>query len=175
MVFIIVKLIVVGLLFITFLQDLRERAVHLFLFPLLLLGFIAISLQNNSWPVLAGNYLLNLLFLAIQIIVLYAYFSIRKGKPTAIVGVMMGWGDILFWLVTGAVFTPANYIFFFLASLIFSLFFHFLLSIVLVGEEHTKVPLAGHQALFLIFMFILQLFFPNLNFYNDSLLLESWL
>ena len=171
----ILKLIVVGLLFITFLQDLRERAVYILLFPLLLIGFTAISLYSQPVSVLAGNYLLNFLFLVIQMVLLYAYFTISRGKPTVLIGTLIGWGDILFWLVTAALFSPANYILYFLASLVFALAFHFFISLIAEGGEPAKVPLAGNQALFLMAALILQLFYPALNFYSDDLLLESWL
>lgn len=169
---ILIKSFAVVLLAILFWQDLQDRAVSVVLFPLLLFCFIGVGLTNNAYQ--AGAWLpgLNLVFLLVQMGILYGYFWLTRGKQTPVFGTVLGWGDILFWLVTCVLFSPANYIVFFLSSLLFSLLLHLVIGFVFTGTNKVKVPLAGHQAFFLLILIACQYCIPTLDFYNDDLVLN---
>jgi len=159
------------LLGVLLLQDMRERVVSVVLFPMLLICLAALALQKTSAAGMVHALPRNVLFLLLQLALLYAYFWIRQRKYTAVLGQLMGWGDVLFWLVTAVLFSPANFIFFFLSSLLFSLCLHLLFSAFHTGTYHKKVPLAGLQALYLSLLLTLQWRHPEINFFDDYLIL----
>lgn len=154
-----------------FWQDLRDRAVSIIIFPLLLLCFAGAGLSTKAFGAIIWMPFVNLIFLLIQAGFLYGYFWISRGRQIKVLGSILGWGDVLFWLVTCVVFSPANYILFFLGSLIFSLLLHWVLRFSLAESDKSKVPLAGHQALFLLFLLVWQWCTPHLDFYSDDLIM----
>lgn len=159
------------LLGVVFVQDLRARAVSIILFPLLLGCFTCMALAANAVAEVLEWASLNVLFLTLQLVLLYLYFWLKNRGYTAVVGQSMGWGDILFWLVACVLFSPANFILFFLSSLVFSLVLHLVLSRFSTAAHRATVPLAGYQALCLALALGVQQLLPGVNFHDDYLLL----
>lgn len=149
----------------------QERAVSVLIFPLLLGSLLAYGLYKQSAEELAVVFGFNVFFLMLLLSLLYLFFWFRMGIFTPIIGSMLGWGDVLFWLTVAIVFSPANFIIFFLSSLLFSLVLHLVILPHVQRYQSSKVPLAGLQALYLLAVFPLQWFLPQLDFYNDYLVL----
>jgi Flp pilus assembly protein protease CpaA len=154
-------LTVVTLSFIA-LQDFRSRAVSWFLFPLLAVCGVSMALIEGNALSSLGQYMaINSAFLLMQFAVLKGWFLLRAkrgipltghGKgPTPFVDHAIGKGDIFFLLAAGCFFSPVNFIFFYLSSLLFAL-----IAYLLVRYRPTRkprwstVPLAGLQAGFLL-------------------------
>lgn len=153
-------------------QDVRDRAVSVVVFPLLLgcLGWIAFTSQ--PWQEVMANWGVNILFLAFQLVLLYLYFLVTRRRIIAVVGTAMGLGDLLFWLVAAVLFSLPAFILYFLGSLVFSLLLHSLLSLTFKEKYRTTVPLAGFQALVLLVLLGVQQMYPYLDFFGDVLVLD---
>lgn len=83
----------------------------------------------------------------------------------------LGLGDILFLVVVCAVFSPVNFIMFYLCSMILTLV-GVLLYNSFSGKPTKDIPLAGSMAAMLFVLVIITIAFPGINFYNDTLLLN---
>src|ERR1700722_15213210 len=128
-------------------QDLADRSVSWFLFPLLAaLGAGLCWMELRSASTLVLNILINAVFLALQFGLLKCWFRWRTGK-VAFIDHAIGKGDLFFLLASCCFFSPANFILFYLLSLLFSLLLHLTLGKwPVVYGKHGNVPLAGLQA-----------------------------
>lgn len=130
------------LLFIIY-EDFRGRAIHWYWIALLLL----ISLLGFPWRVEWIG--VNVLLVGFQMSVLSLYFSWKAGKWVNIINRYLGLGDLLFFLPLCVLFAPANFIFFFIFSLVLSLCSHLVLQYFLPQTKPT-IPLAAYMAIALI-------------------------
>jgi hypothetical protein len=129
-------------------QDLRSRSVSWLLFPLLAVSGILLAYrETGSWKLLFSYFSMNLGFLILQGLLLKMYFYFRNGKASALINDKIGWGDVLFLLAACCFFSPLNFIFFYVLSLLFSV------AVFLAGSHWIRrgssavtVPLAGLQA-----------------------------
>jgi len=147
-------LTVVTLSFIAF-QDFRSRAVSWFLFPLLAACGVLLALTEGNALSLLGQYMaINSAFLLLQFAVLKGWFLLRAGRgkeQTPFVDHAIGKGDIFFLLAAGCFFSPVNFIFFYLSSLLFALIVYLVVRYWPARKSHwSTVPLAGLQAGFLL-------------------------
>ena len=157
-------LIVLPLIFIIY-EDFKYRAIHwvwLIIFTFLILFFK---------PLIVPNILINLLLLGIQLICLTLYFSIKKNQLVNITKEFLGIGDILFFIPLTLLFTPENFIWFFICSLTFTLLFVALQKVIFNSHKNT-IPLAAWMSIALIIVFAISSYYNfNLNF--DSLVINS--
>lgn len=163
------------LLLVVFWQDWRARAVQVWLFPGLLGCFGLLSLQQLPLREISYHLGANLLFLVVQLSALYLYFCLRQRAIVPVIGSMLGWGDVLFWVICCAFFSLPNFILFFLGSLLLSLFAHFLfrpLYPLSARQAGSTIPLAGLQALCLSGLIAFRLAWPGLRFLDDTWLLS---
>ncbi|HEY8400583.1 MAG TPA: hypothetical protein VIK89_04940, partial [Cytophagaceae bacterium] len=137
----------IALLIFIFYQDYKYRAVYWFLFPLLALTFLLYNLNMAGWQEVGNNMLINLGFISTQLALLTLYFSLKYRRLVNISDSLLGLGDILFLLVLGVLFSPLNFIVYYLLSLLIVLLVAVLLRI--SGRELGKIPLAGIQAILL--------------------------
>jgi len=127
-----------------FLQDLKDRAVTWFYFPVLaFMGIAAGFAEKTPLPAMAFHTLANLGFLLLQFALLTIYFRLRKGK------LKIGWGDVLFLAATCFYFSPANFLLFYCLSLVFALVLH-----LSFAKKNATVPLAGLQSMFLVLFLV---------------------
>lgn len=162
---------IVLLLMILVVQDLRERTVSVILFPLLFFLCAAFALLEVSlWDALY-SYLFNGVFLLLQVIFLYGFFWLRNKRYTPVVGAMLGWGDVLFWAVAALLFSPANFILFFLGSMLLSLLLHAVLRLLWVNYKKETVPLAGLQSLCLVAVLPLSRLVSGFALHDDAFVL----
>ena len=132
-------------------QDYTARAVAWIFFPLLAatgtgLSYISLHSLNN----VGMNSLLNLGFLALQLILLKGYFYIRNKSGSALIDKKLGLGDILFLVAACFFFSPLNFIVFYICSLIFSICVFLGWTWTKNNDQERTVPLAGLQAAFFL-------------------------
>ena len=156
-------IIILPLLFIIY-EDFKYRAIHwvwLVLFTLLILFFK---------PLILPHIIINFLLVGIQLLGLTVYFSLKSRKLINITKDFLGIGDILFFLPLTMLFTPENFIWFFICSLLFTLF-SFLLQQAFSPLKKKTIPLAAWMSIALIIVFAMSTFYSfNLN--HDSLVLN---
>ena len=124
-------------------EDFRYRAIH-WIWVALLTCFI-ISFYPLQWSFIGTN----LFFIAVQIIFLSLYFSLKHGEWINITQSYLGIGDIVFFIPLCFLFSPVHLILFFIGSLLLSLLGSSLYPI-FSGKKLATIPLAGCMALVLI-------------------------
>lgn len=163
---VLLQVIAVLLLLVVFYQDYRHRAVYWILFPLLALVFLGYNLKLRNWEEVKDDLLINLGFIAVQLLLLTIYFSIKYKRPVNISSHLLGWGDILFIVALGFLFSPLNFVLYYLMSLL--LVVTGVLSMKLAGFRPSKIPLAGIQALFLSCVWFVKCCCNCFSFYSDE-------
>lgn len=152
-------------------QDFKEKAIVWYLLPIIVFLSFLLGIQNVSYLVLIKNFLINLLFILIQLILLFFYFVIKNKKIIKIINNYIGLGDILFLISICILFSPINFFLFYLFSLILILFISFITKY-FIKNVSTMIPLAGYMACFLI-LILSSTFFYNTNLYNDYMFLST--
>ena len=131
-------------------EDFAERQVHWSYFPILAgAGGVHTFQALHSMGKLAMYAGCNLAFLIIQFLLFRSYFLIRKTAMVSIIDRKIGWGDIFFLLAAAFFFSPMNFIWFYLYSLLFSLMVSLLWSRY-KRSAFRSIPLAGLQSVFLL-------------------------
>ncbi len=153
-------LFLIAVLIIVFYQDLKKRTIHVFL-PILVF-IIGLIINFYSAHLMFDVIIYNSLFIAINIIGLVAYASIKEKKIINPLDSLIGLGDVVFFFAITPLFNLKPFILFFIFGLLFTLLLHF---VVLSFKKVKTIPLAGYLSLFLI----LNLFFKhttNFSFLN---------
>lgn len=143
------KIILLTGLSIILYQDVKERAVWWFLFPIF--GTIAGYLHFiTSVP---DFFLLNVLInmAVVGLIFLFSFFYAHLKMKVSFFKEAIGLGDILFYFVLTLAFPTEAFIVVLVFSMIFSLVLHTFVS---RKQQNTTVPLAGYASLFLICIYI---------------------
>lgn len=168
----VIKLLILFTLVLIFIQDVESRSVYWFWFPVLIILFILLNIQQRhlsieSWqPVL-----INLSFLLLQFILVSLYFSIKNRKWVIITANLLGWGDILFLLSIAFYLPTLNFLFFYVVSLAAVLIIWLLWQ--LVSKEKSKqIPLAGLQALIFTVFLASDWWLKAIDLTNDTWLLD---
>lgn len=134
-------------------QDFKTRSVLWVLYPL---GYV-LCLINSSlylpYKELAIYVGMNTGIILILILILILYLIIRHGKNGLKLGSFLGSGDVLFFLLGSACFSPFNFIIFSLVSFLIALIFS-----VLFFSGKSTIALAGWQSLVLAFVILVQYF-----------------
>ncbi|CAM4114926.1 Type IV leader peptidase family protein [Pedobacter westerhofensis] len=148
-------------------QDMRYRAVYWICFPLLAISMFILKLDNATWKDALIQSLWALAFFGIQLFALWGYLSLKHKQIVNITRNYLGLGDILFLWAIAFYLSPANYILFYIASLILILIYTIARRIV-QKNANPEIPLAGLQALLLSMILIVSVINPNLQPYTDS-------
>lgn len=162
-----VHIILFSLLLLIFIQDMKFRAVSWLAFPVLFAVGVwySLSIQYNLNHVFT-HLGMNLLFLMVQFFVVSLYFSLKERRFVNILKAYLGLGDVLFLVSIAALFSPFNFILFYLISIVLVAAIHLLVS--LFTQVNPKIPLAGMQAIMLIVVLILCNFILDINTYQDD-------
>ncbi len=166
----VLKLGLLVILLLIFYQDLRFQAVSWIFF---LLGFLinsVLAVKSLSFPDILLNMVIILLFIFFQLAIIYLFSWVKFKKRINIFSSVFGLGDLLFLIMILPVFSPLNFILFFIVSLVFTL----LVFVALKGFnllKIKKVPLAGLQSLFLFLVILFQIFI-KFSLYNDYYILQ---
>ncbi len=162
--------VIICLLFL-FYQDMKHRAVYWIVFPILLILLFLVSKEQDYFPIVLTNSFVNILFLLIQLILLTGYFSIKKKQWINLLNSYLGLGDVLFLLTIAFYFSPANFLVFYIISLLLVL-----LATILFFSQNTqrtfKIPLAGLQSLFFALILLMDWNNNSLNLQNDQWILN---
>ncbi len=144
-------------------QDIKERTVYWFMFPLLalLLGLTHYLITNNL-TVFIYYTLFNILLISLIILLLYLYTKLITKKK--FLNYSFGMGDLLFFYALSFGFPSVTFIILFSSAIIFSTLLFFSLKNSMIKKT---APLAGFMGLFLAFIFCYSIFnnSPSLYFY----------
>ena len=166
------KIFIEAVLLLIFVQDIKERSVYWFLFPVLMLLFLGLRLvQGGAITELRQSTFINIGFLVFQFIIVSAYFSVKnKGWINLTTG-LLGWGDVLFLLTLCFYLSVLNFLFFYITSLVLVLMIWLVWQFLVKGTGK-QVPLAGLQAfMFAILSGVCWWVWP-LNLTTDNWLLQ---
>lgn len=131
-----------------FVQDIRERKVFWFLFPIVGVLVGILHFQSTLPELFWISVLLNMAFVALLLIVVYLY---SKFKLKVTIKETFGLGDALLFVALVFTFSTVSFLIIFIGSLLFSLVLHMLTK---KSNKATDVPLAGYMSLFFLFAFI---------------------
>ena len=145
----VLKLILIAVSALIFYQDIKERQVYWFLFPVLGLCY-AILFYNNTLPELFYVSVgMNLIFITILLLIVWVY---TKLKLKVAFNEALGLGDVLLFLGLVFSFSTVSFLILFVFSLVFAMILH------LIVKQYSKlpsVPLAGYISLFFGIAFML--------------------
>lgn len=141
-------------------QDIKDREVYWFFFPIvsMILGYIHYS--KVEWINFQNAILINLVLLSIILSILYLYTRIRIKK--SFFKEVFGLGDLLFFVALGIGFPTITFIILFTFSIIFSLIVWMLFK---NKRKHNTVPLAGYMSIFLMIVLMANWIFKASNLY----------
>ena len=152
------RLLLIGVFLIIFIQDCKDRKVYWFLYPIVGVLVFVLQMEVVSKYSLAVNAGFNLLFIFILLFVCYLYAALKLKKP--LLKEVFGLGDVLFFIFIAFSFSIISFFVLFVFSLVFSLLLHFVLQ---HKQIEKTVPLAGYMSLFfgVVYVFV---FFCESNF-----------
>ncbi len=142
------KIILIGILILIFNQDIMERQVYWFLFPML--GACSgILFYSETMPVLFFTSVsMNFIFILILLFTLFLYAKLKlKSKFREVFGL----GDVLLFICLIFSFSTVSFLIIFVFALIFSLTTHLLIK---QFSKLKTVPLAGYISLFFAFVYL---------------------
>lgn len=120
--------------------DFMRRWIHLAGIALLFCG--SILYNRDHYGSLPRIFTGNVLFLILLLLLLHAYFFIKRGKAEWIINRQIGGGDLLVMLALCISYNVQNYIMFLICSCIVALLFWGTSNFVL-GKRMLRIPLAG--------------------------------
>lgn len=168
---ILIQLIVVLLLILVVYQDYKFRAVSWIIFPLLLVTFFCFNILTISFWEVLDNSKVNFLFIVFLFGMITLYFSIKHNRLINISNGFIGWGDILFIFCLGILFSPLNFMMFYLFSITL-IIIGVLFSRLIFKSNSDKIPLAGLQSMILLLIWVVNLVFPFGKFCADDWILN---
>jgi len=140
-------------------QDLKNRAIHISL-PIVIFA-VALVINNSEALLDFKTIVLNVSFILVNIIGLFAYASIKAKTFVNPINKSIGIGDIAFFFCITPLFNLRTFIIFFILGLIFSLVVH---AIFKAFKKTDTIPLAGYLSLFLVCNLLAE------NIFNTSFL-----
>lgn len=147
-------------------SDIRYRAVYWIMFPILAVELLWLKGHETGWVQIFSDAGYALVFLLLQLAILWIYFSIKHKKPIDLTKKHLGLGDVLFLIIITIYFSPVNYILFYIVSLILVLFYAVVAQSVKWIKDKS-IPLAGLQAILLAIVIVITHLFPQLNVFED--------
>ncbi|MHB8209086.1 hypothetical protein [Mucilaginibacter sp.] len=142
-----VRILILLVLLVIFVQDIKSRSVYWIVFPLLIVLFIISDLiKQKATGDLWLSVLLNLGFLVLQLLIITGWFSLKEKRWLNISANRLGWGDILFLVSISFYLSFVNFLFFHIVSL-FAALTGWLIWQFFTNKKSKHVPLAGMQAL----------------------------
>lgn len=154
-------------------QDFRTRKIAWWLLPIIAGVLCFFALQKNSVVETGKVFSLNLVFLLLQFLLVWIWFSLKQKKWTTIIDQQIGLGDVLFMICLALAFSPANFLIFYTVGMILTLAVALLARTVRIAVK-SEIPLAGALALPLIGLCCWRMIDPHRNFYSDEWVMK-WL
>jgi len=125
-----------------FYQDINERLVWWFLFPIIGLVSGVLFAHQTSLELFLYSILFNSSFILILLSILFLYSKLKMGIH---IQEAIGMGDVLLFFALTCTFSLISFITLFVFSLVLSLLLHIVLS---KNKPPKTVPLAGYMSLF---------------------------
>ena len=142
------KIVLITALFWILLQDVKERQVYWFLFPIAGICCGILHYTSTLPELFAVSVLMNLLFVLLLLSVIFLYARLKlKARFKDVFGL----GDLLLFVCLSVSFSTVSFIVIFISALIFSLLIHLSIR---QKESKTSVPLAGYMSVFFICAFM---------------------
>ncbi len=145
-------------------QDFKFRAIGLGWLILLCLLIVIRTANILEGSLTAAYSLANSTFVIIQVIFITVFYSLKNKRFINIGAAYLGWGDVLFFIAISPLFSPVNYVLFYVVSLTLTLCLF--VGIQVYTRQPQLIPLAGCVAACLMTLLIGQWFW-DFNFYND--------
>ncbi|GGI58499.1 hypothetical protein [Winogradskyella haliclonae] len=140
-------ILVLSLIYILF-QDVKERKVYWFLFPIVMMATGVLFYSHTLPELFLVNAMLNSMFIGLLFFVMYLY---SKFKLKTALNQVFGLGDALLFIGLIGSFSVVSFIMVFVFSLVFSLVLHVLLK---AHQKEKTIPLAGYMSLFFLLTYI---------------------
>ena len=152
------------LLFIAYV-DFKERAVPVYALISLFVASVIYGINEAGWRITVLYVLINGGLIVLLVLLLAGYYAIREKAGSKFINQKLGLGDMFFWLGITPLFSTINFILFFVCSLVIIL----LITIFQLAwkKNLNSIPLAGHQAVILLWITLLNGLFFKYNFYID--------
>jgi hypothetical protein len=167
-----VRILILVVLLLIFVQDLLSRSVYWIVFPVLtILLIVARVVLHQSLPEIWQSVLINCGFLAAQLLLVSAWFSFKQGRWVNIMSHLLGWGDVLFLLCITFYLSVLNFLAFYIVSLMGVLAF-WLVGQMLISKKNRHIPLAGFQAILFAVFLINSWWLMPIDLMNDDWLLH---
>jgi hypothetical protein len=133
--------LVISILLLLAWEDWKQRSVTIWSLAVYALLAWLVFRPYFQWAFL----LVNTVFVIIQLLLVTVYFSFRKKQKNAVLGKMIGWGDVVF-IILSALFLPTDY---FLGSYLFGLIGTLLLVMITGAHQNPNyaIPLISGLAL----------------------------
>lgn len=159
---ILVKIALMVCLFWVFEQDIKERLVFWWLFPMIAILFSVVFLNQVVKEIYLQYVLMNLALVSGILLLLFAYsrFVLKSG----FINTTFGLGDVLLFVALSFSFPTLAFCVLLSFSLVFSLMVHF---VVVRKQKLRTIPLAGYMSLF----FAVSLIFNETGFLLDLYLM----
>ncbi len=161
--------ILIALLGVLVFQDFKSREISWFLIPLLIIGFIFLGLQRIEITEMLTYFGINFMIVVLNLLGVTLMVSLKEKKLTNILKSYLGLGDVLFFLVLTVVFSPFNFIFFYIGSIFITAIIY---GVIMLFNQQQKmlIPLAGAMSLLLIITIVMEQVTPSFQFYQDFML-----
>jgi len=152
-------------------QDFSERQIHWLLIPMCFALFISISTAQIGFSSSLKFLLWNLLFFSFQLLLLIVYFFMKHKRFVNLLDNYLGIGDILFILTLCSTLSPVNFLLFYFAVLVLTLFVH-LVSLKAISNLKAEIPLAGVFAVSFMSLLFIHCVKQDFNLYNNDYFLS---
>jgi hypothetical protein len=137
----IIKIILVITLGMILFQDIKQRQVYWFLFPLVGVSCGVLHYFKTLPELFYISVGINIVFTSFLLVIVFLY---TKFKLKIAFNEAFGLGDVLFFLAVSFSFSTISFVILFICALIFSLVIH----LTLKKQSMAVVPLAGYMSLF---------------------------
>src|SRR5581483_4679297 len=117
------------------------------------------------------TFLLNCSFILVQLVFVKLYFILKNRRNVPVIDTQIGSGDILFFFIAAIAFSTANFIVFYLISLLAAL----ITTLVFKGiknARHFEIPLAGVMSILMSCCILYKLVNTSFSLYNDAVILS---
>lgn len=158
----ILNILFLPLLMVVFLQDIKSRAVSLWVY-LSIIVLSLIKLITSDLQFIIYESLINLLIIFLEMVLLWLYFKYARNKKIL---KMIGLGDLVFFIIICLSFSSVQFMIFQVGSLFLSVI------ISLSGCFKKLIPLAGIQAILMLILILLEIS-TSYNMYTSDLLILS--
>lgn len=146
---------IVLLLLFTGWQDFSSRAISPW--PLLTV-FMLLVFRGAEIMGLKATFIIsgtNLLLLATELLFIFLYIKLKKGKHETVMDKYLGWGDVVFLVAIIPAFFPFSFMIFLISSLFLIIFFYFIFSVAKIKHNHL-IPLAGILSVFFALVLLIE-------------------